>query len=324
MKIIRECSGSLHSKFDMEIVRLAICGLTLGLFCQALIAQIQDGEKPPFYAGQQTEIKGPYLGQIPPGKEPKIFAPGIVSQTASKESACTFSPDGKEFYFTRNNSQIMASRLEAQGWTYPAPVQFSAGYIANEPHVTYDNRRIYWNWEHPAPAGEPKLPDYGIYVSERTAAGWSVAKYAGQGMFVSSSRDGKIYVTHTGPECDFVSQAIMKGNLIAGYEDLKGGIEKLRGRSDSIAHPCIAPDGSYIVFDIDGGPHLFVSFKCKDGTWGEAVDLSQYGLDVKAGIASISPDGRYLFFGWNDDIYWVSTRIISDLPIPVQKEQEQK
>jgi hypothetical protein len=263
---------------------------------------------------QSTGIKGPYLGQAVPGKVPKIFAPSIVSKGTTKVSACTFSPDGKEFYFTKGD-QIMACRLTEQGWTYPAPVQFSAGYGALQPHVTYDNKSIYWGWAHPAPAGEAKLPDYGIYVSERTAEGWSPARYVGQGMFVSSNRAGEVYVTHLSlpPNGDFVSRAIMAGNQFVGYEDLKGGIEKLRSKYNAIAHPCIAPDGSYIVFDVEGGWHLFVSFRCKDGTWGEAIDLSHHGLDVRAGQASISPDGKYLFFGKAGDIYWVNTQLIEDL-----------
>ena len=39
-------------------------------------------------------------------------------------------------------------------------------------------------------------------------------------------------------------------------------------------------------------------------------------LDINnnlAGIASISPDGKYLFFGRNGDIYWVRTKIIEEL-----------
>lgn len=258
--------------------------------------------------GQPTGLKGPYLGQPVPGKVPVVFAPGIVSKAGISVSACTFSSDGKEFYFTKGNEQIMVSRLTEQGWTYPAPFLVSAGHRALEPHVTCENKRIYWNWDHPAHAGTPS-----IYVAERTADGWSAARYAGQGMFVSSSRDGSVYVTHMGSQSDYVSRAIMEGDRIVGYEDLKGGIEKVRGRSDSVAHPCVAPDGSYIVFDINGGPHLFVSFKGKDGTWGEAIDLSQHGLDVKAGIASVSPDGKYLFFGQAGDLYWVSTLLIEDL-----------
>ena len=95
-------------------------------------------------------LKGPYLGQKPPGLTPEIFAPGIISSTDDRElGSCTFSPDGKEFYFTRsidNNWVILVSRLESEGWTFPEPVKFSEGFTALESHVTFDNRRIFWVW----------------------------------------------------------------------------------------------------------------------------------------------------------------------------------
>jgi len=54
-------------------------------------------------------LKGPYLGQKPPGMKPEIFAQGIISMPTSKEYACTFSTDGNEFYYTitRNKTQMI-------------------------------------------------------------------------------------------------------------------------------------------------------------------------------------------------------------------------
>lgn len=275
------------------IVGLFLLGLGLGIFA----AQ-----------GTSTGLKGPYLGQAAPGKQPILFAPGIVSKAGSRVSACTFSPDGKEFYYTdQTKACIMVSLWTDQGWSVPAPFSVSAAFRAFEPHVTLDNKRIYWN------GTDSARPGLQIFYAERTAQGWSAPRPAGEGMFVSSSRDGRVYVTHMGAKSDYVSRAVMDGPRIVGYEDLKGGIEKIRARSDSVAHPCIAPDGSYIVFDIEGGPHLFVSFLEKDGTWGEAVDLALQGLDPKAGMASITPDGKYLFVSQAGDILWVSTRLIEDL-----------
>jgi len=43
-------------------------------------------------------LKGHYLGQKPPG----IFAPGIISTKDNIEFAGTFSPDLREFFFTRS------------------------------------------------------------------------------------------------------------------------------------------------------------------------------------------------------------------------------
>jgi len=271
-----------------------------------------------FRPGQQTGVKGLYFGQTPPGNTPQVFAPGIVSLPATGDYACTFSPDGKEFYFTRggNPQVIMVCREETDGWTAPAPVLFSAGFSAHEPHLTHDNQRIYWGWFRPIPPGEPNRQhmDYGIWASERTADGWSAAKFVGQGMFVSSSSDGQIYVTdHTELPKGFLAKVAMVNGRFVGFERLRGGMDALRPRFQNLAHPCPAPDGSYIVFDVEGGSHLFVCFREPDGTWSEAIDLSLHGIDALAGIASISPDGKYLFFGLNRDLYWVSTAIIEEL-----------
>lgn len=56
-----------------------------------------------------------------------------------------------------------------------------------------------------------------------------------------------------------------------------------------------------------------MSFRNKDNEWGKPIDLTKHGFHPEAGIASISPDGKYLFFGRNGDIYWVSTKIIDSL-----------
>jgi hypothetical protein len=265
--------------------------------------------------GEQTGIKGPYLGQTPPGKEPKLFAKGIISKALSSDYACTFSPDGKEIYFTRalTMQELMVSRLEKEGWTYPEPVSFSNGYSAHEPHITFDNKKIFWGWFRPGP-GETQTDgeDYGIYFSKRIKNGWSEARYAGQGMYVSSDKKGKTYITWFYGDTARLAEVIFKEEKIADYTPLKG-MENVKKISGNIAHPCIAPDGSYIVYDIEGGEHLFVSFKDKDDTWSNGIDLALHGLDKSAGIASISPDGKYLFFENKRDLYWVSTKLIEDL-----------
>jgi hypothetical protein len=99
-------------------------------------------------------------------------------------------------------------------------------------------------------------------------------------------------------------------------------------------HPCIAPDESYILLDSnrpgsyqgEGTFDLYVCFKMRDGSWGEAINLGEQ-LNIKADniVAYISPDGKYLFYnsmnGNTWDIYWVDSRIIDDLrPVDLKKE----
>ncbi len=65
-------------------------------------------------------LEGPYLGQKLPGFTPEIFAPGIVS-TEQRDGSGFFSPDMKEFFFTRksdegNNWSLIGFKSENNRW----------------------------------------------------------------------------------------------------------------------------------------------------------------------------------------------------------------
>jgi Tol biopolymer transport system component len=68
------------------------------------------------------------------------------------------------------------------------------------------------------------------------------------------------------------------------------------------AHPYIAPDESYILWDGEredgfGSNDLFVSFRNKDGTWSEAINLGdKVNTEAEEGGPHITPDGKYLIF----------------------------
>ncbi len=247
-----------------------------------------------------------YLGQTPPGLTPQIFAPGIVSVDGAMDFAGTFSPDGTEFYFTRrldgNQNVIYETHLVDGDWTDPAPAAFAAGYTAFEPHVTADSNTLYFGWAH-SPQSEEKstLEDGGIWATDRTADGWSAPRHVGEGMFVSSDQSGQIYVTHFAGAVKLSKVTLTNGRFTA-WEDIAPGV-----------HPAIAPDGSYLIYD-DGNGNLRVRFRLADGKWGAAKDLTQQGLPASASIASISPDGKYLFYVDKGDLYWVSTELIKNLP----------
>ena len=98
--------------------------------------------------------------------------------------------------------------------------------------------------------------------------------------------------------------------------------EALVGRANSPyadVHPVIAPDESYVIFDSTrpdgmGWADLYISFRRPDGTWGEAVPMGEVVNNRTNNICpSLSPDGEFLFFTSNNDIYWVSTEAIAKL-----------
>jgi hypothetical protein len=261
-----------------------------------------------------TQLRLPYLGQKTPGTEAEIFAPGIVSDPYFTEYSGAFSPDGNEYYFYRfsDNSQdkILFSKVLNGKWTVPEQLAVTAGYGASEPYVSFDNKYLYFLWDRPVPQVQSGIPVY--FFAERTPNGWSEPKYAGQGMFLSSTREGQLYTTDMSSlftnGSTYLTKIGIKDGLFLNYEKIN--IQTRLGRQ---AHPCIAPDGSYLLFDVEGGNYLFVSFKQSDGSWGEAIDLTKHGFDRMAGGAYVSPDGKYLFFGLRKDIWWVDIKVIEDL-----------
>ncbi len=256
-------------------------------------------------AGGTSE--GPaYLGQTPPGLEPQIFAPGIVSVENAMDFAASFSPDGQEFYFTRSpegqTNALYETHVADGEWTAPAPVTFSTEFPAFEGHVTADNQILYFGWFRPAPDGITSTSDAGIWAVDRTSTGWSEPRYVGEGMFVSSDQLGQLYVTGF-PGNSY--PAVSKVNLVDGKF---GSLER---QFDGV-HPAIAPDGSYLVYD-NGDGYLTVRFWQSEGRWGSPKNLVAQGLPAEGSISSISPDGKYLFYTYQGDLYWVSTEIILNL-----------
>jgi Tol biopolymer transport system component len=258
-------------------------------------------------------LTGPYLGQKPPGMTPEIFAPGIVSSREFIEFKGCFSPDGNEYYFYKHAlpefiPTIFFTKVEKGVWTKPAELQISKGARAAHPCVSHDNKRLFFTWTF----GQDQHKPSGFYVSTRTDTGWSEPRYAGQGMFLTSDDSGQLYTTEAvwGNQPKFyLAKTTFRDSHFTEFERLK-----IHPYYENQTHPCIAPDGSYILFDINvENGSLFVSFKDKDGSWGEAIDLTQHGIPPDSRGAYVSPDGKYLFFSFNDDIWWVNVKIIEAL-----------
>lgn len=279
--------------------------------------------------------QGPYLGQKPPGSTPQIFAPGIVS-TDAHEFSCSFTPDGKEFYFTRSEALqsptlIMVSKWVDGVWTPPAPAPFNdasggrpGGGMSFEAVVTPDGRRLYFSSDRPIP-GQPDpggMPMLNIWYVEREGDHWGRPKAPGapfnpmKTMLISMTKTGTIYTADI--------SAGMGNNRIAVARLKDGAYQPLEvlGAPINVGpinnYPYVAPDESYLIFsrrETPGGAGgLYISSKAPDGTWGEPrrIDLGP----LNGGQGMISPDGKYLFFTAGErrkgDIYWVEARFLKE------------
>jgi ankyrin repeat protein/L-ascorbate metabolism protein UlaG (beta-lactamase superfamily) len=259
------------------------------------------------------ELTGPYLGQKPPGMTPEVFAPGIVSLAEFIDCKGAFSPDGQEYYFYRHalpktNPTLLYSKVENGIWTEPVPLEIAQGAKTYHPCVSPDNQWLFFFWQFQPEQNRPS----GFYASARTEAGWSAPRYAGPGMYLTCDDSGRFYTTESvwgdQPKHYLASMTFSQGRF-SRPERLA-----IQPHFENQTHPCIAPDGSYILFDINvENGSLFVSFKDKDGHWGEGIDLTKHGFKPDSRGAYISPDGKYLFFSVDGDIWWVSSKVIEAL-----------
>lgn len=274
----------------------------------------------PFKPGEPTGLKGPYLGQQPPGLAAEIFAPGLVSKALGFNFSSAFSPDGREYYYNHFMT-IMVSRLLDEGWTAPEPVTFTGDYRAFEPHITPDGKWLYFAWFRPTPEGCRKIPtpaatnrDIDIYGCERTADGWSEPECMGHVGYPTSSRDGEIYASdRTNPLRANISKAMLENGHFVKLEPLGGGLADLLESFPRTSHPSISPDGRTLLFDVSMGSGLFAAFCDESGVWSKPETLSDHGLSPTAAAASYSPDGKYIFFHDRTDIYWISSEFVERL-----------
>jgi hypothetical protein len=274
-------------------------------------------------------LKGPYLGQKLPGMTPEVFAPGIVS-TAAHEFSCTFTPDGKEFFFARrhptlNQVVLMTTRLRDSVWTEPEVAPFVENEMSFEPSVTPDGKRLYYQCGKPMP-GKPG-PSMNVLYVEREGNGWSKAKDPGaplnpsKAMRISVAKSGTIYATD-------ISQG-MGTEAIAVSRKVEGQYQPLERMGAPIAtgsqtmYPFVAPDESYLIYGSKKPAEnpadkakdiLSISFRKPDGTWGEPRTIE---LGIEGSLPQVSPDGKFLFFTAGErgksDIYWVSAAVIDNL-----------
>lgn len=257
--------------------------------------------------GASLGVQGPYLGQEPPGDTPKVFAPGVVS-THQHEYTISFTPDGREIYFSRDGGTFLC-RWKEDGWTYPEAIQlFGDSLQCEEASVAPDGKRIFFN------ARRTLRSEREICRAERLGEGWGNPKKLFQGMYATASLAGDLYYTITSGRPDYGVIGRVKPSG-AGYTaaEIVGG-EVNSTRID--AHPYISPDEGLILFDSYRNQRfcLYVCYRAPDDTWGKATCLAEH-LDLPglSGQAALSPDGKHLFFSYEGDMYWVSARVLDEL-----------
>jgi len=271
-------------------------------------------------------LKGPYLGQKPPGMIPKVFATGIVS-TDKVELNAVFSKDHKFFYFTRKNDnglyQIWEMRMEDNSWSKPAIAPFSGIYEEADPFISYDGKYLLYISKKP---DKRFGPPHDILIMEWTGNYWSKPFNPGSPLntpyneiYPSLSQKNSLYFNSNRPggfgKRDIYHCKWMNGKFSEPV-NVGSPISSKYNEGDVL----IAPDESYIIFvsvdrpDGIGSGDLYICFKKGDSGWSNPINMgnniNSKGYDY---CPIITHDGKYFFFCKYDDIYWVDAKIIEEL-----------
>jgi len=268
------------------------------------------------------ELTGKYIDQTKPGLIPKMFAPNFIS-TENTILNAIFHPNGKEFYYTietprYNNGTIMITKLVGEKWSKPEPAHIPGIYREVDPFITSDENKLFYCTDRPIDGSDSAMNHVDIWMLERNGEGWSEPKHLsndintdGWDWFPSVSNQETLYFSTNGDIkfSEFKNGKYQKAIL----SDLgrKGG------------DPFIAPDESYLIFS-SGGPDsfgdsdLYISFKNKDRSWGQAKNMGENINSSSYELApALSPDGKYFFFasgrGGILDLYWVDSKVIENL-----------
>ena len=264
-----------------------------------------------------------YFGQKPPGLVPEVFAPGVVSLEGRFESTISFSPDLKELYFDANYedepSQIYFSRLIDGTWTPIKKINLTQGEKKEElhPFVSPNGDRLYFT------AYDSIFSDERIWYVNRLETGWSEARQlnspvnVNMAFFPNHSKNGGLYYFNLS-----TFQTSYASNRNGEFVDPRP-VDIEMGH-----HAFISPNDDYLLVTARNEQEgrkdndIYVYFKKQDGVWSKPINLeTTVNTNFSEKTPSISPDGKYLFFGRDErdiepglaNIFWVSTEVIEKL-----------
>ena len=289
---------------------LMLAGALILNACNTKKQSVKDSDSP--------SIETTYFGEKPPGLIPELFAPDIVSPEGLFEGG-TFSPDMKEFYFSRKNGKyekrtFFVIRYENNSW-------------GNESETDV---------EYPRFSTDGTIMYKGNKYRDRTDTGWSELKSMGppftdmhiMGISVS---DKETFFFDQFDRKDTIG-AVSYSRLIDGKYEPRQKMGKEINTGTWIAHPKIAPDESYLLWDVVredgyGQADIYISFRAKDGSWLPAMNMGdKINTESQESGVSLSPDGKYLFFSrgewkaredgstyWVGRPYWVDAQVIENL-----------
>ena len=260
-------------------------------------------------------LRGPYLGQNPPGMMPELFAPGIISRGYS-EQQIAFTPDGRELFLWLGESRpyctILCMKETGKGWIPLQVAPFSGKYVDMKFSISPDGRRFLFSSNRPHEKSRNPTDNLDIWTMERGSNGWgepkrldSAVNTGSHDYYPSMAENGNLYFMSDregGLGEDDIYYAGFAGGKLTQARNIGPPINTSLNEGD----PFIAPDESFILFcsrdrkDGFGNNDLFICYRKNDDTWTRPKNL---GKKINTAAEEVCPvvsyDGKYLFFSSN-------------------------
>ena len=245
------------------------------------------------------------------------FLPGLVSSDSTFEFNALFGPDGKTFYFSRNEiHDIYATTFDGTNWSAPVMTSFSEkDYKECDPAFSPDGKLYYISTRKKDAADS--TPDFDIWFVEKQGKTWSaprnleIVNSDSSEYYVSFAGNGNLYFASNraggkGSFDIYVSRFV--NGAYTTPENVGAAINDEHFEHD----PFISSDENLLIYtsvNREGGlgrGDLYFATKDHAGNWTPARNLgpSINGPDYDF-CPYISPDGKYFFYSDNNDVKWV-------------------
>jgi hypothetical protein len=252
-----------------------------------------------------------YLGLTPPGYTPEAFAPGIISLESRKEHTITFSPSGHELFYAvgewPTRTVLYVQYLDGN-WTSPVTAPFSLDRSVDEPSFSPDGNSVYYYAYQPGAATNAD-----ICHSEKSANSWGAPVSVGSPLNTSGDEYHPCMVNDSSLYFINSSGKVCRSQFAGGTYQARVVLPAVINDASSCYRDAyVAADESYIIFNSVksggfGGYDLYISFKKADGTWTVAQNFGNtINTAAWENSADITPDGKYMTYDSNGDIYWVA------------------
>ena len=264
-------------------------------------------------------IKGPYLGQSPPGMIPETFDPFLLDYKKHHiHSAPAFSEKGDELFFSLYENykfpqKIFYTKMSKNGlWSKPVVAEFSGIYQDGGPLWSPDYKRVYFYSRRPDKDGDKARKESRIWFIERQQDSWENPEL----LEMPKGSGIAFYPSHFGFDSSFYIEVklgardykIFKG-IIAGKK-----IKKLIHINKPVT---IDPENEYLIHNVIDRKKMSdqfeIGFKNPDGSWSETRSIGDTINKNGSRFPVFSPDGKYFFFcsyrSGYEQIYWVSRKL---------------